>query len=87
MAVTTRGRQVPPCLGAFPVLIASPLSRWETEALPGRDRVRTDPLIPNPTRGPGVVQTLRCEDQVCHSHTLHRVPCHQEAGVSLGLAT
>lgn len=45
------------------------------------------PLTPNPTCGPGSVQTMRREDQVCHSHALHLVPHHQEADVSSRLAS
>lgn len=40
-----------------------------------------------PHMWPGEVPTLRCEDQVGHAYTLHPVPCHQEAGVSLRLAS
>lgn len=42
---------------------------------------------PEPTCGPGVAPTLRREDQVRHPRALHHVSCHQEAAVSLGLAS
>lgn len=98
IAVATSDRQVFPVSQGFPCLHCIPTEQvghggLERGTSPCRDqdRVRTGTgsrtLTPNPTHGLGAVQTLRREDQVCHSCTLYHVPRHQEASVSLRLAS
>lgn len=94
MAWTACDRQVSLCPPG-PSLASLP-NRWESKAWRevqglGSEQSQNWPQEPGPSLqtpcGPGAVQTLRCEDQVCHTSPLHHVSCYQEADVSPRLAS